>query len=58
MRFVTASGYCWCGIQLRDRGVDEEDRVAGILAELGLLNDKDVILIDARADNKPSGSKA
>jgi hypothetical protein len=38
--------------------VDEEDRVAGILAELGLLNDKDVILIDARADNKPSGSKA
>jgi hypothetical protein len=37
---------------------EEEERVAGILTELGLTNDKDIVLIDARADNKPSGSKA
>jgi hypothetical protein len=37
---------------------EEEERVAGISAELGLTNDKDIVLIDARADNKPSGSKA
>ena len=37
---------------------DEEERVAGILLDLGLLDSKDVVLIDARADNKPSGSKA
>lgn len=37
---------------------EEEERVAGILNDLGLLDSKDVILIDARADNKPSGSKA
>lgn len=36
----------------------EEDRAAGILDKLGLLNHKDIILIDARADNKPSASKA
>lgn len=33
-------------------------RVSGILRDLGLERNKDVILIDARADNKPSGSKA
>ena len=37
---------------------EEERRTVGILKKLGLLNHKDVILIDARADNKPSGSKA
>lgn len=38
---------------------DEElDRVNGILTDLGLTGHKDVVLIDARADNKPSGSKA
>ncbi len=33
-------------------------RVNGILAELGIKGHKDVVLIDCRADNKPSGSKA
>jgi hypothetical protein len=37
---------------------NEEERVIGILTELRLLGSKDIILIDARADNKPSGSKA
>ncbi len=37
---------------------NELDRVTQILRELGLSNNKDVILIDARKDNKPSGSKA
>lgn len=36
----------------------EKDRVEGILDRLGLLEHKDVVLIDARNDNKPSGSKA
>jgi hypothetical protein len=36
----------------------EHARVMGILAELGLSNDPDVVLIDARSDNKPSGSRA
>lgn len=36
----------------------EEDRAAGILDKLGILGHKDVILIDARSDNKPSGSVA
>lgn len=37
---------------------EEEERVATILYELGLTDNKDIVLIDARADNKPSGSKA
>lgn len=37
---------------------EEEERVLEILKELGLLDHPDVILIDARRDNKPSGSKA
>ena len=36
----------------------EEQRAAGILDRLDLLHHKDIVLIDARADNKPSGSKA
>lgn len=36
----------------------EKDRVEQILRELKLDSDPDVILIDARTDNKPSGSKA
>ena len=36
----------------------EEKRVLGILDKLGILNHKDIILIDARNDKKPSGSKA
>ena len=36
----------------------EEERVASILARLGILGHKDIVLIDARDDNKPSGSKA
>jgi hypothetical protein len=30
----------------------------GILRQLGLEKSKDKVLIDGRADNKPSGSKA
>jgi hypothetical protein len=36
----------------------ELNRVTKILKDLGLSIDKDIILIDARKDNKPSGSKA
>jgi hypothetical protein len=37
---------------------EEEERVATILNDLGLSGHIDIVLIDARADNKPSGSKA
>lgn len=36
----------------------EEERINKILKELVLRNNPDIVLIDARADNKPSGSKA
>jgi hypothetical protein len=36
----------------------EQRRAAGILDKLGLLGHRDIVLIDARDDNKPSGSKA
>ena len=36
----------------------EETRLKDILDKLGILNHKDVVTIDARNDNKPSGSKA
>jgi hypothetical protein len=38
--------------------LDELARVEGILKKLKLLGHKDIVLIDARNDNKPSGSKA
>ena len=37
---------------------EEETRVARIVKRVGLTGNKDIVLIDARADNKPSGSKA
>lgn len=36
----------------------EQVRAEAILDKLGILGHKDIILIDARNDNKPSGSKA
>jgi hypothetical protein len=36
----------------------EKQRLEGILDKLGILGHKDVVVIDARNDNKPSGSKA
>ncbi|RVL94722.1 hypothetical protein [Sinorhizobium meliloti] len=36
----------------------EKQRLDGILDKLGILGHKDVVVIDARNDNKPSGSKA
>ncbi len=36
----------------------EKRRVDGILKELKLTDDPNVVLVDARKDNKPSGSKA
>ncbi len=36
----------------------EQGRAEGILGKLGLLGHRDIVLIDARDDNKPSGSKA
>jgi hypothetical protein len=36
----------------------ERKRIEGILKELGLAKDESIVLIDARKDNKPSGSKA
>jgi hypothetical protein len=37
---------------------DDEQKVRAILKELSLENEKYVVLIDARNDNKPSASKA
>lgn len=37
---------------------DEESRAKRILKEIGLENQKNIILIDGRNDNKPSASKA
>lgn len=36
----------------------EQEKVRGILTELGLSEEESVVVIDARADNKPSASKA
>jgi glycine/serine hydroxymethyltransferase len=36
----------------------ELSRVQSILKELGFTRNRDVVLIDARSDNKPSGSRA
>lgn len=36
----------------------EQDKVNRILKDLKMINDPNVVLIDARKDNKPSGSKA
>lgn len=36
----------------------QQKRVDGILQRLGLTGSADIVLIDARLDNKPSGSKA
>ena len=36
----------------------EKAKVDAVLKELGIEGHKDVVLIDARKDNKPSGSKA
>ena len=36
----------------------QEARVRSILKQVGLTGHEDIVLIDARADNKPSGSKA
>jgi hypothetical protein len=36
----------------------EEERVEGILDRLGIFGHRDIVLIDARSDNKPSGSHA
>ena len=37
---------------------EQEARVLKVLEELSLLDNPDIILIDAQSDNKPSGSKA
>jgi hypothetical protein len=36
----------------------QQARVAAFLGELGLANREDIVVIDARSDNKPTGSKA
>jgi hypothetical protein len=36
----------------------EKSRVDGILRKLKMIGDPNVVLVDARRDNKPSGSKA
>jgi hypothetical protein len=36
----------------------DQRRLAGILKDLGLVGEKSIVVIDARSDNKPSGSKA
>ncbi len=37
---------------------EQQAKVSGILRQLGLDKNHDIVLIDGRADNKPSGSKA
>ena len=37
---------------------EQQAKVSSMLHRLGLEKSADVILIDGRADNKPSGSKA
>ena len=37
---------------------EEEVKVNSILRRIGMVSHPDIVLIDARADNKPSGSKA
>jgi hypothetical protein len=37
---------------------EEKERALGIIDKLGLTGDPNIVLIDARRDNKPSGSKA
>ena len=37
---------------------DQQKRVRDILRDLGMQADRDIVLIDARTDNKPSGSRA
>ena len=56
----TACGLCG---HTEERGTvfytaDEERKVLRILKELDLASESSIVLIDARADNKPSGSKA
>jgi len=36
----------------------EKKRVDGIVKALKMTNDRNIVLVDARKDNKPSGSKA
>ncbi len=38
--------------------VNDLDKVTRILIKLGLTGNNDIVLVDARRDNKPSGSKA
>jgi hypothetical protein len=44
----------WCLTQVES----EQKRVMEILTRLGIAGSPQVVLIDARADNKPSGSRA
>ena len=37
---------------------EEQQRVFNILSKLNIMSHKDIVLIDARADNKPTGSVA
>jgi hypothetical protein len=37
---------------------EEEHKTRMVLNNLGLLGHRDIVLIDARKDNKPSGSRA
>lgn len=38
--------------------VADQERAQGILAELNLLEEESIVMIDARSDNKPSASIA
>ena len=40
------------------RSAEEFEKVRLVLKSLKLIDNSDVVLIDARRDNKPSGSKA
>jgi hypothetical protein len=56
--YQRASGAGWCIKVILYRSKEEFAKVRNVLKDLKLSNDPDIVLIDARRDNKPSGSKA
>lgn len=62
---MTTSAGSSCSQNLRTRHLDrvcytgaDQAKVAKLLTELNLTDRVDIVVIDARGDNKPTGSKA
>jgi hypothetical protein len=56
--YQKASGAKWAIRVIIYFSKHEHDRVVEILKRLKLEDDDTIVLVDARSDNKPSGSKA